>query len=80
MHKFEPQSSHFNKSQYSLHCTVRHGANGNLYLYHLSDEKQHDYAFTVAVVEHIIFIKEENHVILRFKSDNSLTQYKSKYK
>ena len=30
MHKFEPQSSHFNKAQYSLHCTVRHGANGSL--------------------------------------------------
>ena len=28
MHKFEPQSSHFNKAQYSLHCTVRHAANG----------------------------------------------------
>ena len=24
MHKYEPQSSHFNKSQYSLHCTVTH--------------------------------------------------------
>ena len=39
MHNSGPQSSHFNKAQYSLHCTVRHGANGNLYLYHLSDEK-----------------------------------------
>ena len=28
MHKFEPQSSHFNKAQYSLHCTVRHVGNG----------------------------------------------------
>ena len=39
MHNSGPQSSHFNKAQYSLHCTVRHGANGNLYLYHLTDEK-----------------------------------------
>ena len=79
MHKFEPQSSHFNKAQYSLHCTVRRGANGSLYLYHLSDEKRHDYAFTATVVEHIISIEEENHDILRFKSDNCSTQYKSKY-
>ena len=78
MHKFEPQSSQFNKAQYSFHCTVRHGANRNLYLYHLSDEKLHDYAFTTAVVEHIISIKKENHYILRLKSDNCLTQYKSK--
>ena len=68
MCKFEPQSSHFNKAQYSLHCTVRHGANGNLYLYHLSDEKWRDYAFTAAVDGHIISIEKENHDILRFKS------------
>ena len=23
-YKFEPQSCHFNNSQYSLHCTVKH--------------------------------------------------------
>ena len=79
MHKFKPQSSHFNKAWYSLHCTVRYGANGNLYLCHLSDEKRHDYVFTAADVEHIISIEEENHNILRFKSDNCSTQYKSKY-
>ena len=78
MHNSGPQSSHFNKAQYSLHCTVRHGANGNLYLYHLTDEKWHS-AFTAAVVEHIISIEEENCEILRFKSDNCSTQCKSKY-
>ena len=45
----------------------------------MSDEKQHDYAFTAVVVEYIISIEEENHDILRFKSDNCSTQYKSKY-
>ena len=25
IHKMEPQSSHFNKTAYSLHCTVMHG-------------------------------------------------------
>ena len=78
MHNSGPQSSLFNQAQYSLHCTVRHGANGNLYLYHLTDEKWHS-AFTAAVVEHIISIEEENCEILRFKSDNCSTQCKSKY-
>ena len=30
MYKFEPQHCHFNKTQYSLHCTVVHGENGEL--------------------------------------------------
>ena len=39
MYKNEPQSSHFNKAQYSLHCTVEHQQNEYKYNYHLSDEK-----------------------------------------
>ena len=31
------------------------------------------------LLKHIVSIKEENHDILRFKSDNCSTQYKSKY-
>ena len=40
--KYEPQSSHFNKTQYSLHCTVKHvpGDSPYQYIYHLSDEKK----------------------------------------
>ena len=34
--KYELQSSHFNKKQYSLHCTVKHEGDKNYYLYHLS--------------------------------------------
>ena len=38
-YKYEPQSSHFNKQQYSLHCTVKHLKDAkHQYLYHLSDE------------------------------------------
>ena len=41
MHKYEPQSSHFNKSHYSLHCTVKHDIHEEepiyTYIYHLSD-------------------------------------------
>ena len=52
-YKYEPQASHFNKNQYSLHCTVKHTDNKNSpyeYIYHLSNEKKHDFAFTSMVV------------------------------
>ena len=78
--KYEPQSSHFNKSQYSLHCTVKHTGNNESpyqYLYHLSNEMKHDHAFTSAVVNNIL---ESNGAppIIRLKSDNCSTQYKCK--
>ena len=60
-YKYEPQSSHFNKNQYSLHCTVKHTGAINSpyeYIYHLSDEKKHNFAFTSVAVNHIL---ELNH-------------------
>ena len=77
-YKFEPQSSHFNKTQYSLHCTVKQTSNGNVYLYHLSDEKKHNQPFTSAVIDEIL-IFEDGTIILRFKSDNCAPQYKCKW-
>ena len=82
MHKFEPQSSHFSKSQNSLHCTIKHCPESDhsphQYMYHLSDVMQHNHAFTAAVVEHILSL-EVLPVIIRFKSDDCSTQYKSEY-
>ena len=82
MHKFEPQSSHFSKSQYSLHCTIKHCQESDhsplQYMYHLSDLMQHNHSFTAAVVEHILSL-EVLPDIIRFKSDNCSTQYKSKH-
>ena len=78
-YKYEPQSSHFNKKQYSLHCTVKHTKDGHKYLYHLSDEKKHDQAFTSVVVDQIVENSQDDDIILRFKSDNCATQYKSKW-
>ena len=83
--KYEPQSAHFNKKQYSLHCIVGHCTDNNddgqyKYYYHLSDDISHDYAFTGYVVEDVLksaFSKEDNRII-RFKSDNCSVQYKSK--
>ena len=84
MHKIKTQSAHFNKHNYSLHCTVElvnHDEFPNLkspyiYHYHLSDEIKHDAAFTSVILERCI----QNRVpdIIRRKSDNCATQYKSK--
>ena len=55
--QFKPQSSHFNKQQFSLHCTVKHTSNEDSpyhYMYHLSDEMKHDSAFTSVVVYHLL--------------------------
>ena len=79
-YKFEPQSCHFNKSQYSLHCTVKHTGCDTLlyeYTYHLSDEMKQDFAFTSTVVCHLLEVNKPS--TTRFKSDNCATQYKSKY-
>ena len=47
MFKYEPQSAHFSKKQFSLHCTLKHTSeNKRMYMYHLSDVKKHDFAFT----------------------------------
>ena len=77
MHKFEPQSLHFSEAQYSLHCS-NSDSSPYQYLYHLSDVMQHNHAFTAAMTEHILYL-ETLPDIVRFKSDNYATQYKSKY-
>ena len=72
------QSSNFSKAQYSLHCTVKYEAfedRKHIYLYHLSDEMQHDYAFTTAVVDNILDLDTHSDII-RFSSDNCSRQYK----
>ena len=79
-YKFEPQSSHFSKRQFSLHCTVKHTTDPNnlhLYKYCLSDEMKHDHIFTTTVSKQLI--EESSSDIICIKSDNSSTQYKSKY-
>ena len=77
MHKFEPHSSHHILAKHSTccTCTVKHcPVSPYWYLYHLSDEMQHDHAITAAVVEHILSLDALPH-----KSDNCSTQHKSKY-
>ena len=83
MHKYEPQSAHFNKRKYSLHCTVEHVDHQKYphlkspYLnhYYLSDDMKPDSAFTSAVIQHL-FHDCELPYIIQIKSDSCLTQYK----
>ena len=47
IYKYVPESSNFIKRQFSLHCTVKHSdENQRCYLYHLSSNMKHDFAFT----------------------------------
>ena len=66
MYRYKPQSSHFSKTQYSLHCTVKYEASEDRkhsYLYYLSDEMRHDYAFSAAVVDHILDLDTHSGII-----------------
>ena len=76
-YKFEPQSSYFSKKQFSLQCTVKHLPDSHEYIYHLSNVMTHNYAFTSTVLKYLIEHSSTN--IIRIKSDNYPTQYKSKY-
>lgn len=54
--KFEPQSDHFSKQQFSLHCTVKYDCNietekpSYSYYYHLPDDSTRDAVFASTVV------------------------------
>ena len=80
--KYEPQSAHFNKKQVTLHCTVAHtleeGEHLNKFIYHLSDDNEHDNGFTFTVIGDLINFYPECE-IYRFKSDNCSGQYKCLY-
>ena len=82
IHKLKPQSSLFSKAQYSLHCTVKHCSDSDTlpyqYLFHLSDAIWHNHAFTATVVEHYLSLETLPNIV-RFRSDNCATEYKSKY-
>ena len=52
MLKQEPQSSHFNKDQFTLHCAVRYCMDDSVkYEYHFSNDTKHDSA-TVSLLTH----------------------------
>ena len=76
--KHEVQDAHFSGKQYSLHCSIVEPGE-NKYVYHLSDDTNHDPVFVNEDLEDIFKrwnIKDETIII---KSDNAPTQYKNKF-
>ena len=74
--KKEPQDAHFNKKQFSLHCTVGHEPDKNVFFYHLANERNHDHNFTDKVVNSLVSRYRAVVDIFRSKSDNCTPQYK----
>ena len=76
--KIEPQSAHFNKYQYTLHCTVPRSFDENAfnkYIYHFANDTSHDSQFSYAVDE--LRTNNDQCLIISFKSDNCSQHYKS---
>ena len=69
--KFECQSLHFSKKQFSLHCTVKHLPDSQEYIHHLSNVMTHNYAFTSTVLKYLIAHSSTN--IIRIKSNSCAT-------
>ena len=82
--KNEVQTAHFSGRQHTLHCCVLYKSNNkgdHEFVYHLSDDTNHDSIMTTSVLEDIIekypsIVKSCNLVI---RSDNCSTQYKSRF-
>ena len=82
--KFEPQSAHFSKKQFSLHCSVMHSCSQDFpqyqYFYHFSDVIRHDFYFSITVIKDLLtYIENLDMDIYRLKSDNCSIQYKCRY-
>ena len=77
------QSAHFSGKQYTLHNTVLQAPkNGkHTYIYHLSDDTNHDSVMTFSIIKDIIHCHPEviQDEILILCSDNCQEQYKYKY-
>ena len=77
----EPHFAHFNKDQYTLHCTVAHSFDEDAfkkYIYNFSNDTSHDSEFCYADVDDLM-ANNDQCLIFRFKSDNCSQQYKSRF-
>ena len=79
--KNQVQRAHFSGRQQTLHDSLIQSGTGNTYIYHLSDDTNHDSVMSSIIIESNIIahpeIIENGRLILR--SDNCSTQYKSRY-
>ena len=79
--KYEAQSAHFSGRQHTLHCSVMQKNGDFNYIYHLSNDTNHDSVLTMKILEDIISnyptLIEDGRLVLG--SDNASTQYKSRF-
>ena len=80
--KNQAQSSHYSGRQQTLHDTlIQYPDKRYQYVYHISDDTNHDSVMTTQVIEDICKyhpeVRETGRLILR--SDNCSTQYKSRF-
>ena len=79
--KRQAQSAHFSGKQQTLHDSLILHDNTYTYIYHLSDDTNHDSVMTLKIIEDIIkfhptIIKTGQ---LTLRSDNCSSQYKCRY-
>ena len=80
--KNQVQSAHFSGRQQTLHDSLIQQENvSNTYIYHLSDDTNHDNIMTRQIIKSILEIHPEIYRsgVLYLRSDNCSTQYKSRY-
>ena len=80
--KCQVQSAHFSGKQQTLHCSLLINPDGsNKYIYHISDDTNHDSTLTFEILNDILnkheYLAQNNILIIR--SDNCEDQYKCKY-
>ena len=79
--KKQVQSTHFSGRQHTLHDSLIQNGNEYMYIYHISDDTNHDSIMTNEIIMSIItnypMIIASGH--LQLHSDNCSTQYKSRF-
>ena len=78
--KKEVQSAHFSGQKHTLHCCVHQKGDKIDDVNHLSDDTNHNNVMTAKIIEDLIINKveeEDDTIVLR--SDNCLTQFKSRF-
>ena len=79
--KIQAQSAHYSGRQQTCHCSLIEGPTGKMYVYHLSDDTNHNSIMTFTIIRDLIerypaIITDERLVL---HSDNASSQYKCRY-
>ena len=52
--KIQAQSAHYSGRQQTCHCSLIEGPTGKMYVYHLSDDTNHDSIMTFTIIRDLI--------------------------